>query len=139
MFQMIKDWSLVKKQKEGLLDALRQTPPGACISIKSPNDPVMARAIIEILKDNPNEIEAVDYGFEVTLMRKVGLAKSMTRDSYQALKDSYGILDANGVMALGLNKSHALPAHKFRNGVPNNVNGSETLSVDENKIIVEKP
>lgn len=139
MLQMIRDWQMVRKQKEGLLAALKLTPPGACISIKNPKEPMMARAIIEILKENPNEIECVDFGFEVTLMRKVGLAKSMTAQSYESLKESYGILNAENITKLGLHKGHELPAHKFRDGVPDDINGKGEMLDVATKIIVEKP
>jgi len=127
--QMLRDWTLVKKQKEGFLAALAMTPPGACISIKDPSNPITARAIIELLKENPTQLEAMDFGFEVTLMRKVAMAQSMSGASYQQLHASHGILSADSVTALGLNDGHSLPARRFRDGVPDDVNtGSPTLA-----------
>jgi hypothetical protein len=121
-FDVVRDWQLVKKQKEGFLDALRQTPPGAGVSIKDPANPITARAIIEILRDFPNEIEAMDYGFEVTLLRKVGMVNSMTRESYEHLKSKHQILTADSVNELGLRGEAQLPSRKFRDGVPDDVN-----------------
>lgn len=121
LFEVVRDWRLVKREKEGLLDALRQTPPGAGISVKNPGNPVTARAIIELLKENPNTIEVMDFGFEVTLMRKHGMVQSMSADSYDHLKRKHQILSADSVYALDLGKSHELPAHKFRHGVTDDV------------------
>lgn len=121
-FDVVRDWQLVKKQKEGFLDALRQTPPGAGVSIKDPANPITARAIIEILRDHPNEIEAMDYGFEVTLLRKVGMVNSMTADSYNHLRGNHQILTADSVNQLGLRGQAQLPMRKFRDGVPDDVN-----------------
>lgn len=130
-FIMGEDWTLVKKQKDGLMSALNQTPPGACISIKNPGDRIMARAIIELLQEQPNELEMMDYGFEVTLMRKHAMVKSVGA-TYNELKENFSILDGAAVRKLGLHKSHALPAHKYRNGVPDDVNetgGGKSLLV----------
>jgi hypothetical protein len=121
-FDVVRDWQLVKKQKEGFLDALRQTPPGAGVSIKDPSNPITARAIIEILRDHPNDIEAMDYGFEVTLLRKVGMVNSMTRESYDQLRGKHQILSADSIDALGLRDTAQLPSRKFRDGVPDDVN-----------------
>jgi hypothetical protein len=130
-FNVIRDWQMVKKQKEGFLDALRQTPPGAGVSIKDPANPITARAIIEILRDHPNEIEAMDYGFEVTLMRKVGMVNSMTRDSYEHLRNKHQILSADSIDSLGLRGQAHLPNRKFRDGVPDDVNdeGAHTATI----------
>lgn len=130
-FDVIRDWQLVKKQKDGFLEALRMTPPGAGVSIKDPSNPITARAIIEILRDNPNDIEAMDYGFEVTLMRKVGMVQSMTRDSYEHLRNKHQILTADTVNQLGLRGSDQLPTRKFREGVPDDVNesGAHTATI----------
>ena len=121
-FDVVRDWNLVKKQKEGFLDALRQTPPGAGVSIKDPANPITARAIIEILREHPNEIEAMDYGFEVTLLRKVGMVNSMTKDSYDHLRSKHQILTADSVNELGLRGQSQLPTRKYRDGVPDDVN-----------------
>lgn len=121
-FDVVQDWRLVKKQKEGFLDALRQTPPGAGISIKDPSNRITARAIIELLKEFPNDIEVMDYGFEVTLMRKVGMIHSMAKDSYDHLRSNHNILTADSVNALGLNNKDQLPSRKWRDGVPDDVN-----------------
>lgn len=121
-FDVIHDWRLVKKQKEGFLDALRQTPPGAGISIKDPSNRITARAIIELLKENPHDIEVMDFGFEVTLMRKVGMIHSMTKESYDQLRGNHNILTADSVNVLGLNNQAQLPSRKWRDGVPDSVN-----------------
>lgn len=130
-FDVIRDWNMVKKQKEGFLDALRQTPPGAGVSIKDPGNPITARAIIEILRDHPDDIEAMDYGFEVTLMRKVGMVNSMTRESYEHLRNKHQILSADSVHELGLRGRDQLPAREFRAGVPDDVNekGAHTATI----------
>lgn len=121
-FDVVRDWNLVKKQKAGFLDALRQTPPGAGVSIKDPANPITARAIIEILREHPNEIEAMDYGFEVTLLRKVGMVQSMTAESYAQLRANHQILSAESVNEFGLGNKSQLPTRKFRDGVPDDVN-----------------
>lgn len=121
-FDVVRDWNLVKKQKDGFLDALRQTPPGAGVSIKDPSNPITARAIIEILREHPNEIEAMDYGFEVTLLRKVGMINSMTRESYEYLRAKHQILSADSIDDLGLRGQAQLPGRKYRDGVPDDVN-----------------
>lgn len=120
-FQVVRDWRMVKKEKEGLMDALRQTPPGAGVSIKNPHDPVVARALIEILKENPNSVEIMDFGFEVTLMRKIGMIKSMSAESYDSLRTKHQILSGDSVVALDLDKGHELPAHKLRSGIPDDM------------------
>lgn len=121
-FDVVRDWQLVRKQKEGFMEALRLTPPGAGISIKDPANPITARAIIELLKEHPNDIEAMDYGFEVTLMRKVGMVQSMSHDSYQHLRQNHQILSADSIAAFGLAGGHQLPIRKWRDGVPDDVN-----------------
>jgi hypothetical protein len=131
MFEVVRDWRLVKKEKEGLLEALRMTPPGAGVSVKNPGNPVTARAIIEILKENPNGIEVMDFGFEVTLMRKHGMVQSMSADTYQHLKAKHQILSAGSVLELGLDKGAELPAHKFRHGVTDDVVYREEKSEEE--------
>lgn len=139
-FDVVRDWNLVKKQKAGFLEALRMTPPGAGISIKDPANPITARAIIEILKEYPNEIEAMDYGFEVTLLRKMGMVQSMTTESYNHLREKNQILTAESVAALGLGNGDRLPARKYRDGVPEGVNGEETdIGQVQTDIKVEKP
>lgn len=135
--QVVRDWSLVKKQKAGLLDALKQTPPGACISINNPSDPIMARAIIELLMEHPNGIEMMDYGFSVTLMRKVGMHQSMRPETYANLRDTHQIITADSVVELGLKGGSQLPARKYRDGVPDDINGAEEALDISNKVIVK--
>ena len=139
-FDVVRDWNLVKKQKAGFMEALRLTPPGAGISIKDPANPITARAIIEILREHPNEVEAMDYGFEVTLLRKMGMVQSMTADSYANLREKHQILTAESVAVLGLNGSDRLPARKYREGVPDSVNG-ESMDIGQapTDIKLEKP
>lgn len=137
-FDVVRDWNLVKKQKAGFLEALRMTPPGAGISIKDPANPITARAIIEILREHPNEIEAMDYGFEVTLLRKMGMVQSMTAESYNHLRERHQILTADSVRALGLGGADRLPTRKFRDGVPDDVNETDIGQV-QTDIKVEKP
>lgn len=136
-FDVVKDWQLVKKQKAGFLEALRMTPAGAGISIKDPANPITARAIIEILQEHPNEVEAMDYGFEVTLMRKVGMVDSMTKESYDHLRGQHQILTADSVDAFGLRGKDQLPFRKYRDGVPDDVNegGPQTavLKLEDDK------
>lgn len=122
-FQMVEDWSLVRKEKAGLLSALRQTPPGAGVSVNNPSNPITARALIELLKEYPNEIEMMDYGFSVTIMRKIGMVKSISAGSYSDLRAKHQILSADSVNALGLRESHNLPVHALRDGVPDDYNG----------------
>ena len=126
LIDVVRDWTQVKKQKEGLLDALRQTPPGAGISVKDPGNPITARAIIELLKEYPNELEATDFGFEVTILRKAAMVRSMNAESYKDLRSKHGILSADSVMELGLANGSRLPAHKFRDGIPDDVNDGPT-------------
>lgn len=134
--QAIKDWTAVKKMKEGLLAALQQTPPGACISIQKPNDPIVARAVIELLSEHPNDLRSMDYGFEVTLMRTVGMAQSMHHTTFEKLSQSHSILSAESLATLGLRGGHVLPAHRFRDGVPDDINGKkEHVKADDVKIL----
>lgn len=123
VIQMFNDWRMVKKEKEGLLAALQMTPPGAAISVKNPSNPITARALIELLRDHPDTLEMMDYGFEVTIMRKIGMVKSMSTDSYQHLKSKHHILHADSLLALNLKNDHKLPAHPLRDGVPDGYNG----------------
>lgn len=135
-FEVLKDWQLVKKQKEGFMAALRMTPPGAGISIKDPGNPVTARAIIEILKENPTSLEVLDCGFEITLMRKVGLAQAVSKDNHAHLSSSYNILNGDAVHKLGLGE--ALPPKRWRDGVPDDVNtsgGVNTITVKAGAIL----
>jgi hypothetical protein len=129
VFQVLQDWQLVKKQKAGLLDALRQTPPGAGVSMSNASDPIVARAVIELLREYPHELEVIDFGFSITLMRKVGLVQSMARDSYEDLRGKHQILSADSVQTLGLGGKAQLPARRWRDGVPDDVNdaGPQTL------------
>ena len=130
IIQAVMDWSKVKKMKEGLLDALRQTRAGGCISIKDPANPITARAIIELLTEYPNELEAMDYGFEVSIMRKVNMVQSMSRESYQTLRGNHNILSADSVAFFGLKGKDQLPPRQFRNGVDESVNTSGPYKLD---------
>lgn len=123
LIQVIRDWSLVKKQKEGLLDALRQTPPGAGISVSNPHDPIMARAIIELLKEHAGKLEIIDHGFSVNIMRKIGMTQSMSAEMYAELKAKHDILDGEAIVNLGLGNTDTLPSRRWRGGVPDDVNG----------------
>lgn len=123
VIQMFNDWRMVKKEKEGLMAALQMTPPGAAISVKNPGNPITARALIELLRDNPETLEMMDYGFEVTIMRKIGMIKSMSTESYSNLRAKHQILHADSLLDLGLKNDHKLPAHPLRNGVPDGYNG----------------
>lgn len=135
LFEVVRDWQQVKKMKEGLLDALRQTPPGAGVSVNDPGNPITARAIIEILKEHPNDIEATDFGFSVTLMRKRGMAQSMSAATYAEMRAKHGILSADSVAELGLSRGATLPHHSWRNGVPDDVNEDKAAV---GNLIVEK-
>lgn len=134
LFDIVHDWNLVKKQKAGFLEALRMTPVGACISIKDPHNRITARAIIELLRDHPNEVEVMDFGFEVTLMRKVGMVQSMTKGSYEHLRDNHQILSADSLVTLGLKNKDQLPPRKYREGVPDTINGEGGLEVSESTV-----
>ena len=133
--QVIRDWSLVKKQKAGFLDALRQTPAGACISINDPGNPITARALIEILQENPNTIEMMDYGFSVTIMRKVSMVQSMNGESYRALRQNHQILTADSVVEFGLKNSDQLPMRKHRQGVSEDINDAGAHTADVKLVI----
>ena len=145
LIQVIQDWNMVRKEKAGLLDALRQTPPGAGITVKDPANPITARAIIELLKEHPNELEAMDFGFEVTLLRKQGMVNSMSHEMYAHLRSKHQILSADSVATLGLAKGHTLPNRQWRNGQDESantagkvLNETDTLPSDvETKLIVE--
>lgn len=122
--QMVRDWTAVRKEKAGLLDALRQTPPGAGIRIDDPHDPIKSRAIIELLKEHPNEIEALDHGFSINLMRKIGMVQSMSSDMYKELRSKHDILTGDSIVQLNLGGSDQLPARRWRGGFdPDEVNG----------------
>lgn len=134
-FRGLKDWSLVRKQKAGFLEALKMTPAGGCISITDPGNPISARAIIEILQENPTSIEMMDYGFHVTLMRKVSMHQSMTPESYTHLRARHEILSADTVAEFGLKGKDQLPHRKYRNGVPDDVNDAGPLTHDAKLIL----
>ncbi len=134
-FTVVRDWNQVKKQKEGFLAALQMTPPGAGISIKDPSNPITARALIELLRDYPTDIEVLDFGFEVTLMRKVGMAQSMSRESYMHLRGNHQILSADSVNEFGLRNKASLPARKWRDGVPDDINSAGAHTVDVPTVI----
>ncbi len=136
-FQMVRDWKQMKEFKAELLSAMRQTPVGAGLTIdRDLKNPIVARGIIELLKENPS-FEMIDNGASITLMRKVAMHQSMSRDSYDSLSSSFQILNADGVIALGL--TDQLPERKWRGGVPDDVNGTGPMTLDATKIIVEKP
>lgn len=126
--QMVRDWTAVKKEKEGLLDALRQTPPGAGIRIEDPHNEIKSRAIIELLKEFPNDLEVLDSGFSVNLMRKIGMVQSMSGETYNELRRKHEILTADSVVTLGLGGAAQLPSHRWRHGVDESaVNGDPNL------------
>ena len=115
--QMVRDWTAVKKLKEGLLDALRQTPPGAGIRVENPNDPIVSRAVIELLKENPDKLEVLDSGFSLNIMRKIGMVQSMSNELYNELRSKHDILTADSIVQLNLGGKDQLPARRFREGV----------------------
>lgn len=115
--QMVRDWTAVRKMKEGLLDALRQTPPGAGISIENPNDPIVSRAVIELLKEHPNDLEALDSGFSLNLMRKIAMVQSMKAETYAELRAKHDILTADSIVQLNLGGKEQLPTRRWRDGV----------------------
>lgn len=126
--QMVRDWTAVKKQKEGFLDALRQTPPGAGIRIDNPNDPITSRAVIELLKEHPNQLEVLDSGFSVNLMRKIGMVQSMSAEMYAELRSKHDILNADSIVQLNLGGKDQLPNRRWRDGVNEaEVNGDPNL------------
>lgn len=141
-FQQVMDWRQVKHMKAGLLSALAQTPPGAGISVKTgvnkddPGDRILARAVIELLTEKVGELEIMDYGFEITIMRKIGMIQSMTRESHEALTANHNILTAESVRALGLKGSDQLPARRWRGGVPDTVNGEGPHQLEAPSIII---
>ncbi len=122
--QVLRDWTAVKKTKAELMDALRKTPPGAGITISDLKNPIIARSIIEILKENPNTIESIDHSFSITLMRTMAMHDSMSRDSYDHLRGKHAILTAESVVVLGLSNSAQLPERAWRGGVPDDINGT---------------
>lgn len=129
----ITDWSAVRTEKKSLLELLRMVPPGKGLSIKDPGQPIRARAILELLRENPHAFEAIDYGFEVTIMRKEAMARVTDSANLAHLHQNFGVLDADGIAKLELHKGHSLPAHSFRDGVPQNVNGP--INSDSSTII----
>jgi len=136
-FDVVRDWQLVKHQKAGFLEALKMTPPGAGISIKDPANPITARALIELLRDHPNAFEVLDYGFEVTLMRKVGMVQAMTPSSHESLTSKHHILGSHSLDALNLRDADSLPARRWRTGIPDDVNG--TPEAFQGEVQVERP
>jgi hypothetical protein len=136
-FDVVRDWQLVKKQKQGFLEALQMTPPGAGLSIKDPANPITARALIELLRDFPNQFEVLDYGFEVTIMRKVGMVQAMSPTSHDTLTAKHHILSSQSLHTLGLKDSDRLPARKWRDGIPDDVNGPREAFQGE--VTIERP
>jgi hypothetical protein len=121
--KMLQDWSQVKKLKAGFLAALQRTPVGNGITITSPHDPVVARALIELLNENAGTIDMIDYGIEVSLIRTQGAVKSVGAQQHEHLKKHFDILDADGLAQLKLSRGHTLPERQFRDGVPDDFNG----------------
>lgn len=131
--QILFDWTKVRHVKEEFLAALRMTRPGAGITIKDqgldtdgkpkgggPNDPIVARAIIELLKENPGRIEALDNGATVTLMRTPDMRRS-AGSYHERLTYLGGVLRAENLRDLGAEGAE-LPAHQFRSGRPEDYN-----------------
>lgn len=127
------DWNAVRIEKRDLLNRLRMVPPGKGLSIKDPGTPIRARAIIELLREHPYDFEGLDFGFEVTIMRKESMARVTDAGNLAHLHQNYGVLDADGIAKLELHKGHRLPAHSFRDGVPDDINGP--INTDANTII----
>jgi len=69
------------------------------------------------LRAHPKDIEATDFGFEVTLMRKPDMHRSMTKESYEDQTGRFGILTADGLSKLGMWAKAGLPAHPYRDGI----------------------
>lgn len=122
--QMLRDWSAVKTTKLEILDALKKTRPGGGITIKDLKNPIIARSIIEILKENPTKIESMDHGHCITLFRKVDMHESLSHDTYAHLRGNHSILTAESVSVFGLDNESQLPERKWRDGVPDDVNGT---------------
>lgn len=140
--RVLQDWSALKKCKLEILDALKKTPVGAGITISDLQNPIISRAIIELLKENPQSIEMMDNTMSVTLYRKITMHSSLSKETYEHQRGKFGILNADGVVALGLEGE--LPAREWRYGVPDNINGPAEdgsaggVTVAPDKIIVEK-
>lgn len=134
MFEFIRDWSRVKKCKAELLEALRQTPVGGGITVSDLKNPIISRSIIELLKEHPNDIEMVDNSMTVTLFRKVTMHASLSQNTYDHFRESHAILTADGAVKLGLEV--ALPNRKWRDGVPDDVNGTGGPNVEEEEKLI---
>lgn len=140
--RVLQDWSALKKCKLELLDALKRTPVGAGVTINDMKNPILSRAIIELLKENPQSIEMMDNTMSVTLYRKVTMHSTLSKETYEHQRGKFGILNADGVVALGLEER--LPERAWRYGVPDDINGPAEdgtaggVTVTPDKIIVEK-
>lgn len=134
--KMYQDWTQVKEIKKDLLAFLNRTPAGAGVSVEGGlTNPLMARALIEILKENPNSIEMMDNGASITLMRKISMTQSMSRDSYSDLRAKHQIMSADTVKEFGLSGTSQLPVRKFRDGVPDDINDGGPQTLDTKLIL----
>lgn len=136
LFQFVQDWQMVKREKAGILDALRQTRPGGGITIKIDADPkrreIQSRAVIELLKEHANFLEVVDYGQSVSIVRKPDMLRSVSRAEYDHLAGKADIFAASGLDALGLLDGHELPVRPGRGGaLPGEEESDRTLDYQD--------
>jgi len=121
--QVLTDWTEVRRLKAGWESALAQTRPGCGIRIENLDRPVVARALIELLEAHPTGLELLDFGMRASLMRTATSVRSMSPQLHAKLRGQFQILNADGVVALGMRNKAELPAHEFRGGVPADYNG----------------
>lgn len=119
----LQDWSQVNKLVEGWEAAIAITCAGNGIRIADVGNPIIARAIIVLLKKNPLTLDCIDYGDEVSIIRKEKAERAMSGELYAKLKNQAEILDAEQLQRRGLLGGHALPPKQFRHGVPLDFNG----------------
>jgi hypothetical protein len=125
--RVLTDWTQTRKLKTELMLALQRTPVGNGLRILNPGDPIVARALIELLNENAGSVELLDYGIEASLIRTDGLVKAVGADQHNKLHKHYDVLNAENLSKLKLTHGHALPARQFRDGVPDDFNGDPDL------------
>ena len=110
----------VEKCLEGILSALQQTRPGAGISLKNPGSQITSHAVMRLLARHGDKYEVTDFGHEVTILRKIDMARSMSREWYDHETNRGSILNRDNYKRFM--EDGGLPSHKFRAGVPDDFN-----------------
>lgn len=130
LVQLVQDWRRKEQLKKDLWEQLKRLPPGRGITLHNPNDPQVARAIIELLKEHAQMIEVLDNGFAITLMHKITMHAGASREAAEMARKDLGLFDAEAMEARGYGKGAALPPRQWRDGVPDDVNTNGPVRID---------